>query len=151
MNQPAADEVEVTVIGPNYGESVLVHLGDKRWIIVDSTSKDGGSEPTQLQYLRSLGLNPAECVKLIVVTHWHDDHIKGIIQTIDACRGAAICVPSTFTGPEFLSFLAAHTDKLASRFGTGVDEIVGVFSAMRGRDANHLAIADKRLLNIGSA
>lgn len=150
MIQPAADEVEVTVIGPNYGESILVHIGDQRWIIVDSTTRPGNAEAASLEYLRSLGLNPENCVELVVITHWHDDHVRGIVQTIDICKNAAVAIPSTFTTEEFRKFLAAHTDTLPSKFGTGVDEILGIFSRMRTRKVNHLAIADKRLLNVVS-
>ncbi len=36
MNAPEPDEIEVSLIGPGYGESVLVHLGDGEWVVADS-------------------------------------------------------------------------------------------------------------------
>lgn len=36
MDPPDAQEMEITLFGPGYGESVVVHLGDQHWFIVDS-------------------------------------------------------------------------------------------------------------------
>lgn len=33
---PGAGTLEVTLLGPGYGETVLVHFGSNRWLIVDS-------------------------------------------------------------------------------------------------------------------
>jgi hypothetical protein len=38
MSAPAPEELEVTVFGPGFGESVIVHLGHNRWIVFDSCS-----------------------------------------------------------------------------------------------------------------
>jgi hypothetical protein len=148
MRQPANDEIEVTVIGPSYGECVVVHLGDGRWIIVDSTVVQGSEEPAPLEYLASLGVNPRNSVDLVVVTHWHDDHIRGICRTVETCSSADICVPGAFRSEEFLRFLNAHADPLASVFGTGVDEITAVFREMRMRNKVHLASEDKKILTM---
>ena len=34
--RPRRDEVEVTLFGPGYGESVVVHAGVDDWLVVDS-------------------------------------------------------------------------------------------------------------------
>jgi beta-lactamase superfamily II metal-dependent hydrolase len=146
MTLPAPNEIEVTVIGPSYGETVVVHLGDEKWIIVDSVVRPRQMQPAATAYLDSIGVKPKEAVKLVVVTHWHDDHIRGMADTIRICSSAAVCVPSTFIETEFKSFLAAHTDPLASSFGTGVDELKEVFEIIRGRPESRLGLADTRLL-----
>ncbi len=148
MTRPALDEVEVTVIGPSYGESVLIHLGDERWVIVDSVVRQGQTRSAAIEYLDSIGVNPQNAVKLVVVTHWHDDHIRGVANVVELCSSAAVCVPTTFTRHEFISFLAAHADPLASSFGTGVDELTRVFGMIRTRSQNLLGLADTRLLHI---
>jgi len=148
MTRPALDEIEVTVIGPSYGESALVHLGDEQWIVVDSVVGQGQTRPAAIEYLESIGVDPQHAVKLVVVTHWHDDHIRGIANTVQICGAAGVCVPTTFTGSEFLSFLAAHADPLASSFGTGVDELTQVFELMRIRAEPRMGFADTRLLQI---
>ena len=103
-------------------------------------------DPLALKYLQSIGVEAAEAVQLVVVTHWHDDHIGGIAKTIEYCKSAAVCVSSSFTKDEFTSFLAAHADPLASKFGTGVDEITSVFGHMRAGRRSLRGVADKRLL-----
>lgn len=148
MSRPALDEVEVTVIGPSYGESVLIHLGDDRWVIVDSVVVQGQTRPAAIKYLESIGVDPTHAVKLVVITHWHDDHIRGVASILETCSSAAVCVPSSFTRNEFTSFLSAHADPLASSFGTGVDELTRVFEIMRTRTHNLLGSADNRLLQI---
>jgi hypothetical protein len=36
FDNPNRDEIDVIVVGPGFGESILVHIGDGDWIIVDS-------------------------------------------------------------------------------------------------------------------
>jgi len=36
MKQVRPDELEVSVFGPGYGESLAIHLGLGSWIIIDS-------------------------------------------------------------------------------------------------------------------
>ena len=62
---PETDEIEVTLIGPGYGECALIHIGKRRWVIVDSCL-DGYGQPAALAYLSDLGLNPSEVVCLVV-------------------------------------------------------------------------------------
>ena len=95
---PSKDEVEVTLLGPGYGESIVVHFGQGEWIIVDSCINDA-REPQALEYLRAIGVEPDEAVSLIVATHWHDDHIRGMAKVVEglvillyestSCRGHA--------------------------------------------------------------
>ena len=70
---PSEDEVEVALLGPGYGESIVAHFGQGEWLIVDSCINDA-REPQALEYLRAIGVEPDEAVSLIVATHWHDDH-----------------------------------------------------------------------------
>lgn len=39
---PESDQFELTLIGPGYGESVVVHLGRGLWMIVDSCVDSDG-------------------------------------------------------------------------------------------------------------
>jgi hypothetical protein len=59
---PQYDEIEVSVFGSGYGESVLVHLGQHEWMVVDSCVDMPSGQPAPIQYLRGLGINPAETV-----------------------------------------------------------------------------------------
>ena len=116
---PQADEIEMTLFGPGYGECVLIHLGNHKWAIVDSCfNRD--HRPAVLAYLRNLGLNPSEAVSLIVATHWHDDHIRGMGEVVEVCDKAAFCCASALGAEEFLAALAALERRTcdASRFRT---------------------------------
>ena len=52
---PAADELEVTVLGPGYGEAIVIHYGKGQWVIVDSCKFEKG-ETAPLVYLRKYQL-----------------------------------------------------------------------------------------------
>ena len=76
MSHPSDDELEVSVFGPGIGECIVVHLGRHEWIIVDSCC-DTDNEPAATKYLKEIGIDTASEVKLIVASHWYDDHIRG--------------------------------------------------------------------------
>lgn len=103
---PQADEIEVSLFGPGYGECVLLHLGFSDWIIVDSClNKD--KRPPVLEYLRALGQDPAQVVKLVVATHWHDDHIGGLGVLFKECRSARFACSGALSAQEFLTLVKA--------------------------------------------
>jgi hypothetical protein len=55
-SRPEADELEITLLGPGTGESVVLHLGDNRWMIVDSFEEDG--LPAARSYLDGIQVEP---------------------------------------------------------------------------------------------
>ena len=60
--RPRSDEVEITLFGPGYGESVVVHAGGGEWLVVDSCLRADG-EPAALGYRCELNIDPAAAVK----------------------------------------------------------------------------------------
>lgn len=97
---PADDEVEVVVIGPGRGECVLVHIGGGDWMIVDSCQPGGKRrEHPALAYLDSIGADLGR-VRLLVATHWHDDHIRGLDVLAGACPNARIVLSSALHADE---------------------------------------------------
>ena len=54
-------EFELALLGPGYGESVVLHVGSGVWIVVDSCLDKHGI-PGALSYLESIGLDPARAV-----------------------------------------------------------------------------------------
>ena len=112
---PGKGEFEFTLLGPGYGESILLHVGEGVWILIDScVGKDG--TPRALQYLESIGVDPAEAVGLIVATHWHDDHIRGIANIVEVCSRAAFCCASVLCNKEFLAVADALERKRRRSF-----------------------------------
>ncbi|MEW6376035.1 MAG: hypothetical protein AB1502_09655 [Thermodesulfobacteriota bacterium] len=57
-------------------------------MIVDSCLDRNTRTPIALQYLQELGVNIATDVKLFIITHWHDDHIRGASSILASCHNA---------------------------------------------------------------
>ena len=96
------------MLGPGYGEGVLVHAGGGEWLVVDSCLGADG-EPAALNYLRGLDVDPSTTVKMVVATHWHDDHIRGMARLVAACPSARFCCASALKTDEFLGVAGGLT------------------------------------------
>jgi hypothetical protein len=91
LGLPAADVVEVTVIGPGFGESVVLHVGGGEWMIVDSCTR--GHDVLPLRYLEELGVDSTVAVKRLVATHWDLDHVQGLGRVAERCASAKLVIP----------------------------------------------------------
>jgi glyoxylase-like metal-dependent hydrolase (beta-lactamase superfamily II) len=76
-SRPCTDTVEVTVLGGGLGESVVVHVGDNNWLIIDSFRRNG--QPAALEYLDQIGVSPAS-VKAVLASHWHQGPVTSAIR-----------------------------------------------------------------------
>ena len=143
---PGQREIELTLLGPGYGESIALHVGGGAWILVDSCLDEHGM-PRALRYLESIGLDPARAVALIVATHWHDDHIRGMARLVEACDRAAFCCAGALCREEFLAAVHALEDRHLTVNGSGVREIYRVFTRLREAASKpRFAHADRRIL-----
>ena len=146
LASPRRDEVEVSLFGPGYGESVLVHAGEGQWLVVDSCLGADG-ESAVLSYLRGIDIDPSTAVKLIVATHWHDDHIRGLERLVTACSSARFCCPIALKTDEFLSVAAGLARRDHSILGRSVSEIHAVFTTLRQERRNPVwATANRRVV-----
>ena len=146
---PGDGELELTLFGPGYGESVVLHVGAGTWVIVDSCIDSDGA-PRALGYLESIGLDPAQVVSLVVATHWHDDHIRGMSQLVDACRQATFCCASALRQEEFLSVVGALERRHFTVAGSGIRELHGVFTHLGEAKAKPTyASANRRIYSRG--
>ena len=87
-----------------------------------------------LQYLRRMGVDPAKAVKMIVATHWHDDHIRGMSQLVKTCSSARFCCAGALRAKEFLKVTAGLAQKDFSEIGNGAREVYSVFSHLDNTD-----------------
>ncbi|MCY4385175.1 MAG: MBL fold metallo-hydrolase [Nitrospinae bacterium] len=126
---PDIDEFEFTLLGPGYGESIVLHVGGGAWVLVDSCLDEKGT-PRSLRYLENMDIDPAESVELIVATHWHDDHIRGMTQMVEVCDKATFCCSSVLRDKEFLAVIGALEYRHLSVAGSGLREIFNVFSRL---------------------
>lgn len=108
LHRPADAELEVSLFGPGTGECIVAHLGGGDWMIVDSCTAAQSRKPIALEYLESIGVS-VESVKVVVVTHFHDDHIRGMSNIIESCVNARICISGALTEQESIAFAMAHS------------------------------------------
>jgi Metallo-beta-lactamase superfamily len=107
VTRPAADQVELNLFGPGYGESVLVHLGANRWLIVDSCIDGTSGRPAALEYLDRLGVDASTSVLYLVATHWHDDHVGGFTELVKQCQQARVHFTSAMTCEVLLELIGS--------------------------------------------
>lgn len=130
---PHDAEVEVSLFGPGYGESVLVHLGQQDWLVVDSCINQPSKQSAPLAYLRSIGVDPSVAVKLVVATHWHDDHVRGLGSVLHTCKAAQFVCSDALRSHEFLTLVAASRQAMMASSGMReFAEIVTVLQERRG-------------------
>lgn len=72
-------------------------------MIVDSCRPASLGKPAALEYLKSIGV-PPDRVLLVVVTHWHDDHICGIAEVLESCPNARFVMATALQSKEFIQY-----------------------------------------------
>ncbi|WP_084627184.1 MBL fold metallo-hydrolase [Mesorhizobium sp. LSHC422A00] len=133
--------------GAGFGESSAVHVGGGKWIIVDSCIDRTTKKPAALAYLASIGVDVALAVELIIITHWHDDHIRGLSEVVGQCKAARVGLSAAFTEDEFLNFVELFGRSKNSIVSSGVDEISAAVNTLKRSGRKVTAItAAKRLL-----
>ena len=120
LNKPLANIFESTLIGTGggYGESQVIHLGKGDWIVIDSCINPNTKKSLPLEYLESIGVNLKTDVKLILCTHWHDDHIKGISDLLDRCEAATFSIAKATDKKKFLRLIGLDSRK--NEFDTSI-------------------------------
>ncbi len=100
---PLPHEFEISIFGRGYGESILIHYGDGQWVLIDSLQEED-KQVSPLNYLCEIGVNVKTDIRLIVVTHWHDDHIVGISTVYEQANGALLSMPIAMNSKELEAF-----------------------------------------------
>lgn len=120
QDPPDPHELEISVIGPGRGECVVVHLGDNDWCIVDSCVARTFNEPVAVEYLRSFNNDAENRVKLVVATHWHDDHIRGLAQLLQAFPDARFACSAALGADNFAILVETAEESIQET--SGVEE-----------------------------
>lgn len=107
--------IEINLIGTGggYGESLVIHLGNGDWIVIDSCIDPHTRNSLPLNFLREKGVD-LEMVKLIICTHWHDDHIGGISSLLEFCPKAKFSFARVNDTKKFLQFVSLDYQKFKS-------------------------------------
>jgi len=143
---PTADELEVSLFGPGYGESIVIHAGNNQWILVDSCMNPRTKQPAALSYLRDLNVDASKSVRLIVATHWHDDHVRGIAATFKECESAKLAISGAVDKDNFLNLLAAYTER-RSIDDSGLNEFLELFAILKQRKESRTFVGSPQLAN----
>ncbi|SEH12660.1 hypothetical protein SAMN05428974_0531 [Sphingopyxis sp. YR583] len=148
---PDPDEIEVTIIGPGFGETALVHIGDGQWIAIDSCTHGDDPAPAALRYFSDIGVDPAS-VFLIVVSHWDDDHIRGMADLATHCANARIAMSKAFIDKDFAAYVATHDAPLTQCVRAGVREIRRLLTVLKTTERTSIltATADRRIYDPSS-
>jgi len=130
---PQPNELELSLFGPGIGECVVIHLGNGEWLVVDSCRASDGKCPVALEYLQGMGVDVENQVKLIVVTHWHDDHIRGLAQLVGHAGSAHFACSAALRCAEFYALVAADRDVRLVEYSSGVSEFAEVLNILERR------------------
>ncbi|MBF0556950.1 MAG: MBL fold metallo-hydrolase [Nitrospirae bacterium] len=142
---PQQNEIEVSVFGPGYGECILIHDGDGEWFIIDSCIDSKSKEPAPLRYLHLIGVDYTKCVKQIIVSHWHDDHIRGLGNIVERCKSAELIFSNALQSKEFLTLVYAYTSNTMMK-STGVGEFKKILEVLKDYGKKpKWALADRTL------
>lgn len=147
---PSKTEIEVSIFGPGFGECIVLHFGQGDWGIVDSCLDPISKRAAALQYLEDLGVESGN-IRIVVATHWHDDHIRGIGSVFLAAKSAVFSCSAAIREGEFNEVMANWTGTRFLSGGSGVDELRGVLAELKTRQRNtnypsaRLAIANRSI------
>jgi hypothetical protein len=144
LDSPLSEEIEMSIFGPGYGEAIALHIGDGKWILVDSCVEPDSESPASLKYLHDLDVDVENAVRLIVATHWHDDHIRGIGAVFRECKSATISVSNALHSEQFTKFVALY-DEPTTREKSGIYEFIQILQIVDARKSHHVRIASPRL------
>jgi hypothetical protein len=141
---PSPDEVEVALFGPGKGECVVVHLGQSEWLVVDSCRDEAGLSAA-VSYLTSIGV-AQQAVRLLVASHWHDDHVGGFAHLVDWASDADVFCSGALQTDEFLTLVAEADQRPMLKSTSGVAEFGRALDLLASRQRKPKWAAVDRLL-----
>lgn len=137
-DKPELGIVEVTVIGTGggYGESVVIHLGTGKWVLIDSCIDPYTKQPLAVSYFNSIGVDISNDLELIICTHWHDDHIQGISEILKVAVSSKLVLARTTDIKKFLQFVGLDHEKvLHEASNTSTKEYKACLEILKSRNS----------------
>lgn len=153
LTKPKFDEYEITVFGTGRGESSVIHLGNGKWAVIDSCYHPGTKIPAAIEYLGKIGVSPKTDISLVIATHWHEDHIKGISHIFKMAESAHFAFPASYSST--LHTVIARAKSSPAYETSGVFELSEIFIEISRRKQKKVqcnrdyAIHDKRIVLSG--
>jgi hypothetical protein len=130
----------------------LLPFGKNRWAIIDSCIDSNTRKPAALSYLEQIGVDASVAVKLVVATHWHDDHIGGLSSIVASCPSAKFACSDAVTRKEFVKLAAVFNKRPLLTGPVGSREFQNVFSILRASKRIPIRVsADRPFFTISDA
>jgi hypothetical protein len=86
-----------------------------------------------LDYFNAIGVSVDSAVCCVVITHWHDDHIRGISKIIESATKAELVISGALRNNEFLTLVSLNHPRGGPR---GLKEMAEVLRIMDSRIVN---------------
>ncbi len=134
---PAPDELEISLFGPGFGECILVHYGDGKWMTIDSCLDKDRVNPTALSYFAKLELDPSECVTHTIITHPDGDHVGGIQMLFSSCKSSRLVCPSVLSDKDMITYAEFFSRIDLSPLTRTTHELVEVLRECTRRDPKY--------------
>ncbi|HZX13773.1 MAG TPA: MBL fold metallo-hydrolase [Thermodesulfobacteriota bacterium] len=127
---PADDQIEITVFGPGYGESIVVYIPGLGWGVIDSCRYEFKNTTyiLPLEYLKAYNVTS---LCFVILTHPHADHYRGmgeILRHFDSSI-KRICRYSGKGIREFKTYLTELESQKGDRQGD-IRELMKLFKLM---------------------
>jgi len=122
LDRPNNDVCEVSIFGPGIGECVVIHTGNGKWFIVDSCLCPIKKRPIALVYLESLGVDIAQDVVGLLITHWHRDHIEGAAELFERCTNAPLHLSAALREKETIELAIRYAKDQFANTDRGIRE-----------------------------
>lgn len=136
-------EIEISIFGKGFGECIVLCVGEKDCIIVDSFLNPSTQNPIAIDYLKAIDFD-CNRIKFVVLTHWHIDHISGISEILYSANPNVKFVLSPIITKkkfnDFINYAIQEESKSTSEY-----ERVLEFIKQRGASCIKFASHDKRI------
>jgi hypothetical protein len=132
---PATDELELSLFGAGIGECIVLHLGGGEWMVVDSCLNENRDHSIAIDYLEQMQVDIARQVKLVVVSHWHDDHIQGISEVVLRAKSSKFACSTALQNKEFFALVSANDQIKLVELHSGISEFSDVMEVLQSRSS----------------
>ena len=145
QKQSTESELEFVVFGRGYGECILIKYDACEYMVVDSFINPETKNPIVVDYLNSLNVS-TKCIKKIVITHWHGDHIAGISDIIKrSSDDVKIIINPIVNNKKFFEFISLSKEQKQE----STKEFVNVLDYIERSNSQNIFLASNNRPIIG--
>ncbi len=140
LSIPNNGSVDVIIFGKGIGESILIKSKSGDYILIDSFINDDTKRPICLDYFDKFKISYHN-LKLIIITHWHNDHIKGLAEIIkNVGKDVKIVLNPIIKNDRYNDYLS----KKSKQQNSDCSEFVQVMSLIEEYDINRIIALNNR-------